>query len=291
MKMNIIRLFCGVAMLYLPTGLAHAPKDWIDIPQHQLAYLQTEQGTAVLLLADEFTPHNTARFRQLIAQGFYNDLTFYRVIDQFVLQAGLMEGESHPRALTKVVPVAAEFSWPLPKDDSYLKVQAPDLLAAETGFRRGFAVGRDGTHEWLIHCPNVVNLARGNDADSATSDFAIMQGQAPRHLDRNMSIVAQVIWGQPVLNSVKRGAMADGGIIENPAQRSKIIRMSLGSELPTSQQLPLQILASNSAIMQQKLQAARQRSGDFYVYAGNGQVDICYQQIPVRLAPTPDKTK
>lgn len=290
MNSKILRIICGISALFLPSLAAKTPPDWQDIPQTQLAYLQTEQGTVIMLLADAFTPRNTAQFRQLISQGFYDNLTFYRVIDQFVLQGGWMDGESHPRNFAKVAPVVAEFSWPLPKDNGYLKVQSPDLLAPETGYRQGFAVGRDATHEWLIHCPNVVNLARGNDANSATSDFAIMQGQAPRHLDRNMSVVARVIWGQTTLNAVKRGDIADGGVIANPHQRTKIIRLRLGTELAKSDQVSLQILSTQSEQMQEKLNAARHRKADFYRYAGNGNLDICYQQIPVRLAPTPDKT-
>lgn len=288
-----MKLFlCSLALLLVSTIANSAPTadgDWQTIPQQQLAYVQTEHGVVVMLLADEFTPKNTARFRQLIHAGFYHDLTFYRVIDQFVLQAGLMDGEKHPHGHARVATIAAEFSWPLGQDAQYVKVQAPDLLAAETGFRQGFAVGRDNEREWLLHCPNVVNLARGNDANSATSDFAIMQGQAPRHLDRNMSIVARVIWGQTVLNAIHRGTVANGGVIDDLRQRSKIIRITLGHELPKSQQLPLQMLMTNSATMQHKLTAARQRSSEFYQYAGNGQLDICYQQIPVRLMPTPDK--
>ena len=97
----------------------------------------------VLQLADAFTPLTSARFRQLVQQRFYDGLAFYRVIDQFVLQAGLPEGELHPNQKPQQHPaLPAEFSWPIRSTDPYTPVQSGDLLAEETGFNQGFAVGR-----------------------------------------------------------------------------------------------------------------------------------------------------
>lgn len=263
---------------------------WQPVPQSQLAYLQLEQGAVLLLLADTFTPTNTAQFRQLIRDGYYNGASFYRVIDQFVLQAGYLEGEKVPAMVKRPTAIKAEFSWPIPENSEYTLVQTPDLLAKETGFRAGFAVGRDGQQEWLVHCPNVVNFARNEQADSASGDIAIMQGQAPRHLDRNMSVVARVIWGHEALNAVRRGDKEQGGMLEEPKSRSRIVKMSMGSDLPASQQMQLEMLDIRSDEFQQQLTKARKRENAFYHYHGNGQLDVCYQQIPVRLHTTkPDK--
>lgn len=262
--------------------------DWQTIPQSQLAYLQLEQGVVLLLLADPFTPLNTAKFRQLIRDGYYDGASFYRVIDQFVLQAGYLDGETPP--VKRPAGIKAEFSWPVSASSDYTLVQTPDLLAKETGFRAGFAVGRDGQQEWLVHCPNVVNFARNEQADSASGDIAIMQGQAPRHLDRNMSVVARVIWGHEALNAVRRGDKAQGGMLEQPKSRSRIVKMSIGSDLPASQHIQLEMLDTRSEEFLQQLAKARKRENAFYHYHGNGQLDVCYQQIPVRVQTTkPDK--
>lgn len=268
-----------------------ATASWQDIPQHQLVYLQISSGnaaesTVVLQLADAFTPLTSARFRQLVQQRFYDGLPFYRVIDQFVLQAGLPEGEQHPaQNPQRYPPLPAEFSWPLRPADPYTLVQQADLLADETGFNHGFAVGRAKGREWLLHCPNVVNMARDSQPASATTDFAIMQGQAPRHLDQNMNVFARVIWGTAQLNLVPRGDNANGGILSNTARRGAIRSARLGTELPLTRQLPLQQQATNSDEFQQLLQRRRQRPDEFYQYKGNGKLDICYQGIPVRLKP------
>ena len=217
------------------------------------------------------------------------------MIDQFVFQAGLPEDETHPQALAVKQtepprvwqPLPAEFSWQVSATAPYTLVQKPDLLAAETGFRDGFAVGREGQTEWLLNCPLTVNMARGSEPDSATTDFAIMHGQAPRHLDRNMSVFAKVIWGSELLNTVRLGSAEAGGVIADPAQRSVIRKASLGTDLPVSQQLSLQRLDTSSAEFLQLLAQRRSRSHEFYQYKGNGAVDICYIQPPIRLKTVP----
>lgn len=266
---------------------AHAAEAiWLDIPQSELVYLQLEHGTLVFKLADQFAPRHTERFRQLVRGGFYQGLTFYRVIDQFVLQAGLPEDEIHPtQPQAKWPGVKAEFSWPIRPTDHYNLVQKPEMLAAETGFNQGFAVGRENGREWLLNCPLTVNMARNNDADSGTTDFALMRGQAPRHLDQNMSVFAKVVWGAEILNGVKYGDPQSGGMIANPKERSKIIKATLGSDLPVSAQLALQWQDTSSVAFSEALTQRRLRGNDFFKHKGNGALDICYSQVPVRLKP------
>lgn len=259
--------------------------EWLDLAQAELVYLQLEQGVVVLQLASPFAPRHAERFRQLVESGFYDGLSFYRVIDQFVLQAGLPDDEKHPNGHTRQWPaLKAEFMWPSdthPAKD-FVLVQTDDIFAKETGFRAGFPVGRDAKEEWLLNCPNMVSMARNEAADSATTEIAIMQGQAPRHLDRNMSMVAKVVWGGEWLNLVKRGDKASGGMIADFSQRSLIVKARMGTQLSTTEQIPLQILNAKSRAFMDKLAAHRQRSSAFFHDKGNGKVDICYQQLTVR---------
>ena len=48
--------------------------------------------------------------------------------------------------------------------------------------------------ERLLHCPGSVAFPRGSDADSASTEFYIVIGQAPHHVDRNMSTIGCVIY-------------------------------------------------------------------------------------------------
>ncbi|MBU1619086.1 MAG: peptidylprolyl isomerase [Gammaproteobacteria bacterium] len=254
---------------------------WQTLPQDNLLYLDTDQGRIVILLAPQFAPEHVKRVKDLVKNRFYDGVTFYRVIEGFVAQFGVPEHEWGSRA--KLTPMKAEFNWPVRGADPYLLVQRPDLLAEETGFNQGFAVAREQNQEWLVHCPGVVNMARANEADTAVADIAIMMGQAPRHLDKNMSAFGKVIWGQYAVNRVRRGEATDGGVIGSAAARTVIKQARLGSELAADRQLPLEMLSTNSSEFSQSLAERRSRTHVFYQHKGNGNMDVCYPQVPVRL--------
>jgi hypothetical protein len=59
----------------------------------------------------------------------------------------------------------------------------------------------------------------------------------------------------------------------------------MGNALPKDKQLPLQIMNTNSAEFAEKVAKHRARNSEFFHYKGLGKVDICYQQVPVRLVP------
>ncbi|EGM78148.1 peptidyl-prolyl cis-trans isomerase (rotamase) - cyclophilin family [Rheinheimera sp. A13L] len=254
---------------------------WQALPQDNLLYLDTDQGRIVILLAPQFAPEHVKRVKELVKNRFYDGVTFYRVIEGFVAQFGVPEHEWGNRA--KLTPMKAEFSWPVRGADPYLLVQRPDLLAEETGFNQGFAVAREQNQEWLVHCPGVVNMARANEPDTAVADIAIMMGQAPRHLDKNMSAFGKVIWGHYAVNRVRRGEATEGGVIGSAAARTVIKQARLGSELAADRQLPLEMLSTNSSEFSQSLAEHRSRTHVFYQHKGNGNMDVCYPQVSVRL--------
>jgi cyclophilin family peptidyl-prolyl cis-trans isomerase len=56
------------------------------------AALRTTEGVIVLELFDKDAPETVANFRKLAAEGFYEGLTFHRVIKDFMAQAGCPHG-------------------------------------------------------------------------------------------------------------------------------------------------------------------------------------------------------
>ena len=63
-----------------------------SVPEN-LLILTLESGEVVIELNDDFAPDHTAQIRQLAADHFYDGKAFYRVIDGFVAQGGIGEGE------------------------------------------------------------------------------------------------------------------------------------------------------------------------------------------------------
>ena len=56
------------------------------------AALRTTEGVIVLELFDKDAPETVANFRKLAAEGFYEGLTFHRIIKDFMVQAGCPKG-------------------------------------------------------------------------------------------------------------------------------------------------------------------------------------------------------
>ena len=58
----------------------------------KVATIETNKGTIRLNLFNDETPKTCANFEKLVGEGFYNGLTFHRVIDDFMVQAGCPQG-------------------------------------------------------------------------------------------------------------------------------------------------------------------------------------------------------
>ena len=58
----------------------------------KVAIIETEKGTIELELFEKDAPNTVANFEKLINEGFYDGLTFHRVIPDFVIQGGCPNG-------------------------------------------------------------------------------------------------------------------------------------------------------------------------------------------------------
>ncbi len=58
----------------------------------KIATLETEKGKIVLELFADKTPKTCANFEKLASEGFYDGLTFHRVIEDFMIQGGCPKG-------------------------------------------------------------------------------------------------------------------------------------------------------------------------------------------------------
>lgn len=56
------------------------------------AHIETDHGTMVVELFEKDAPNTVANFEKLANSGFYNGLTFHRVIPDFMIQGGCPNG-------------------------------------------------------------------------------------------------------------------------------------------------------------------------------------------------------
>lgn len=126
------------------------------------------RGEFVIELYPEFAPATAANFAKLAGEGFYDGLTFHRVVDGFMAQGGDPEGTG--RGGSKET-IKGEFS--------------------ANGFRQNT----------LSHTRGVVSMARSQMPDSASSQFFICYSDDCRFLDGNYAAFGKVIEGMVVVDS------------------------------------------------------------------------------------------
>jgi peptidylprolyl isomerase len=273
-----------VLVSLLITQASFSQSEWRTPKSEDLIYFKLATGTVVIELAPFIAPNHVSQFKALVTEGFYDGLDFYRVIDGFVAQAGDISEQkpSKNKALLK-----PEFSRPIPLEPNFMLVQSPDFIAPQTGFLNGFAAGQDpqAKQQWLLHCPGAVAFARGVEADSASTEFYIVIGQATRHLDRNMSTIGRVIYGMPSVQALNRARMNNAsGVIEDETKRSKILWAKLATDLNPEEQLNIQVQQQDSKQVKQRLASAKTLDNEFFHFKGNGNLDICYYQLKTRLS-------
>lgn len=62
-------------------------------PKKPYVIMETTKGTMQIELFAKEAPGTVENFTSLIEKGFYNGLTFHRVIDDFVIQGGCPKGD------------------------------------------------------------------------------------------------------------------------------------------------------------------------------------------------------
>ncbi len=96
----------------------------------------------------------------------------------------------------------AEFDRALAPDLPFTALPDGDVYAPRSACRAGFPAARDpqSGRAWLTHCYGMVGAGRDNDADSGGgTELYVVIGHAPRHLDRNVTLLGRVVQGIELL--------------------------------------------------------------------------------------------
>ena len=67
---------------------AHEPDIQIDVKKTYLAVIETPRGTIELELYPQYAPKTVNNFCFLAEEGYYDGVTFHRVISDFMIQGG-----------------------------------------------------------------------------------------------------------------------------------------------------------------------------------------------------------
>lgn len=137
-----------------------------------MVVIEMENGKKIKIeLYPDIAPISCENFEKLVKSGFYDGLTFHRVIPGFMIQGGCPKGNG-----------TGGPGWTIKGEFS------------------GNGVKND-----LKHTRGVLSMARSMMPDSAGSQFFIMHEDAP-HLDGQYAAFGKVIEGMEVVDEIAEAA-------------------------------------------------------------------------------------
>jgi len=146
-----------------PQTYDEPPPMTIDPEKDYTATIKTPRGDIVIKLHPDIAPMSVNSFVFLAREGFYDGLTWHRVIDGFMAQGG---------------------------DPTGTGMGGP-----------GYNIPAEFTDEVLFDRPGIVAMARSQDPDSAGSQFFITTGAAP-WLNEQYTPFGEVIEGQEIVDNI-----------------------------------------------------------------------------------------
>ena len=151
-----------------------------DYPQVELV---TDQGTVIVELWNDVAPGHAENFLKLVDSGFYDGLTFHRILPDFVIQGGCPKGNG-----------TGGPGW---------------HVKAEFNDRK--------------HDKGVLSMARSQDPDSAGSQFFVCLGRDHcKHLDNQYTGFGKVTKGIEAVDKIAATPLADRST-GSPQNAPKII--------------------------------------------------------------------
>jgi peptidylprolyl isomerase len=251
---------------------------WRELDINNTVLLTLPQGKVVIELAPQFSPEHVEQFSALVKKSFYDGTKFYRVIDGFVAQAGPKDGSDKDKSVP-LLGIEGQFSTG--KNWSFTQVQNNDLFAPITGFKAGFALASDNNGSaWLTHCPGTLAMARGNEADSASSHFYFVIGQAPRYLDKIMTIFGRVVYGMEHIQAIKRTSVIEGEYAVDSREHTPIVSLKLMADVPLTERIIIEVENTESTAFVERLKKRRARENEFFYEKPPSVLDVC--QVPIR---------
>ena len=269
---------------------ATSSADWRPLDDDNTLYMELPGGRVVIELAPAFAPRHAANIKALVREQYFDGMAVVRSQDNYVAQWGDPD-EATPRPIKHAqTKLRAEFTVPLANLRTNLhpftRLPDRDGFAAQVGHWNGFPAARDprSGRAWLTHCYGMVGVGRDNDADSGSgASLYVVTGHAPRHLDRNITVVGRVVSGMPLLATLPRGSKPLGFYASGETM-APVRSMTVAADLPPEQRSRFDVMRTDSATYQKVIDAQRNRGGP-WVKVAAGYIDLCNAAIPVRPHP------
>ena len=182
------KIFTSILVLFSLLILSGCSNNEEDIEKNPLVTMEIEDyGTIKIELYPEYAPNTVANFVNLIESGFYDGLTFHRLVPGFVLQGGDPDGDG---------------------------TGGPGYTIDGEFKANGY------TKNTLGHDKGVISMARSMDYDSTGSQFFIvLDDSAKSSLDGMYAGFGRVTEGMEILKEIEANEKiaddATGALEEN----------------------------------------------------------------------------
>jgi len=131
------------------------------------AEMQTDKGAMKIEFFEKDAPKTVKNFVDLSKKGFYDGLTFHRVIPNFVVQGGCPDGTG---------------------------AGGP-----------GYTINCELTGENQYHDKGVLSMAHAGRNTGGSQFFICHNRENTQHLDRNHTVFGKVVEGLDVIDQIRQG--------------------------------------------------------------------------------------
>ncbi|HYG25480.1 MAG TPA: peptidylprolyl isomerase [Caulobacteraceae bacterium] len=276
--MKLAALTLAAALIATPAAAQVA--DWRTPDPENLWVIDTNQGRVLVELSPQLAPAHVERIRTLTRQGFYDGLTFFRVIDGFMAQTG--DPENAGTGGSSLPDLEPEFSFRR-SPGGFLKVATATADAEARGLTEvGFLgvmpvrsspemqmmVTADGkAPAWGLFCPGVAGMARAATPNSANSQFFLMRDHRAE-LNLQYTPFGRVVSGLDVVRRIKAGEP-----VAQPQDRMTKVR--LAADLPAAERPKVQVMDTGGAAFKALVEETKAKRGAFF--------HVCDVEIPAKL--------
>lgn len=269
----------GIAVL-LAGLLAVAPvaavgqaSDWRAPDPENVLVIDTNKGRIIAELSPQAAPKHVERIKVLTRRGFYDGLTFFRVINGFMAQTGdhlnTGEGDSDLPNL----PIELEFRRS-PADP----FGAAPVRSGHAGFAGVLPVLTQPDAQAMLNadgkvsarplfCAGVLGMARAREMDSGNSQFFLMRNTYPQ-LNHQYTAFGRVLVGLDVVRALKTGEP-----VRAPQDRMEKVRIL--ADIPAAERPKVEVMDTRGPAFAELVAQAQRRSGANF--------DICALDIPARV--------
>ena len=178
-----VAVLAGVLIWALTSGSGSA-----ETGKHHVAITVRDYGTITVELDADAAPITVQNFLDLADSGFYDGLTFHRIIEGFMIQGGDPEGTG--------------------------------MGGSDKTIKGEFSA--NGVENPLSHTRGAISMARSSAMDSASSQFFIVQKDST-FLDGQYACFGYVTDGMDVVDAIAADAQPTDGNGTIPADQQPVI--------------------------------------------------------------------